>query len=150
MGYEIEVADGVPAQPTAVVALATTWPDLPAAAGAAFDEVWAFLRSEAGEGLRTDGHNVMYYLDGVPNVEVGVIVAGGFAPCGRVRPSALPGGRVARTVHRGSYEHLAEAHNAVRRWCEDNGYEVAGPRWEVYGDWHEDETRLETEVAWQL
>jgi len=23
---------------------------------------------------------------------------------------------------------------------------MAGPRWEIYGDWHEDATQLETEV----
>jgi effector-binding domain-containing protein len=53
-------------------------------------------------------------------------------------------------VHRGSYEHLAAAHDAVHRWCADNGHTVAGPRWEIYGDWREDEAELETEVVWQL
>ena len=27
---------------------------------------------------------------------------------------------------------------------------MTGVRWEIYGDWHEDESRLETEVAWVL
>ena len=150
MGYDIELVDDVPPVPTAVVAASTTWPDLPGVAGTAFDEVWDFLRSDQGEGLRSDGHNVMYYLDGVPNVEIGVIVTGEFEPRGRVTPSSLPGGRVVRTVHRGSYEHLAAAHDAVHRWCADNGQTVAGPRWEIYGDWREDESELETEVVWQL
>jgi effector-binding domain-containing protein len=149
MGYDIEVAETAE-QPTAVVALATTWPDLPAEAGAAFDDVWAFLRDDGQEGLRSDGHNVILYKDGVPHAEVGVIVRQGFEDAGRVTASVLPGATVARTVHRGSYEHLADAHQAVHSWCADNGYGVTGVRWEVYGDWHEDESRLETEVAWVL
>jgi effector-binding domain-containing protein len=144
VGYEIEVIDA-PEVPTAVVAMTTTWPELPAAAGAAFDEVWALVRAED---LRTDGHNVILYWDGLPSVEVGVQVIRTFEPTGRVAPSVLPAGTVARTVHRGSYEHLAAAHDAVHVWCKDNGYELAGPRWEIYGDWHEDADELETEVVW--
>ena len=147
MAYDIEVVDCAE-QPTAVVPVDTTWPELPAAAGAAFDDVWAFLRSN--EGLRTDGHNVILYLDGQPHAEVGVIVTGGFADAGRVTASVLPGATVARTVHRGSYEHLADAHQAVHSWCSANGRAMTGVRWEIYGDWHEDESQLETEVAWVL
>jgi effector-binding domain-containing protein len=147
MAYDIEVVDCAE-QPTAVVAVDTTWPELPAAAGAAFDDVWAFLRSN--EGLRTDGHNVILYLDGQPRAEVGVIVTEGFPDAGRVTASVLPRATVARTVHRGSYEHLADAHQAVHSWCSANGRAMTGVRWEIYGDWHEDESQLETEVAWVL
>ena len=99
MDYEVEVVE-VPERQTAVVPLSTTWPELPAEAGSAFDEVWAFVRKE--EGLRFDGHNVILYLDGVPNVEVGVIVTRTFPPEGRVQASILPAATVARTVHRGA------------------------------------------------
>lgn len=152
MAWEIEVVDA-PERRTAVVALETTWPELPAAAGAAFDDVWALLRANGGgegDGRPARGRNVILYKDAVPNVEVGVEVAGPFDPAGRVEPSALPGGTVARTVHRGSYEDLPAAHEAVRAWCEENGHEVTGQRWEVYGDWHDDQDQLETEVAWLL
>jgi effector-binding domain-containing protein len=148
MGYEIEVIEA-PEQPTAVVALSTTWPDLPAEAGDAFDEVWDFLRRE--EGLRFDGHNVILYKDGQPNVEVGVIVTGPFPGEGRVQASVLPAAKVARTVHRGGYDKLAEAHQAGREWCEAEGHEVVGPRWEIYGDWDDENPEaVETEVCWQL
>jgi len=36
----------------------------------------------------------MLYRDDVPNVEVGVEIAGSFAPTGRIVASALPAGRV--------------------------------------------------------
>jgi effector-binding domain-containing protein len=148
MGYEIEVVEASE-QTTAVVPLSTTWPELPERAGEAFDEVWAFLRRE--EGLRFDGHNVILYKDGVPNVEVGVIVTRSFPPEGRVQASVLPAARVARTVHLGGYDRLAEAPQAVREWCEAEGHEVVGPRWEIYGDWNDEHPELvETEVCWQL
>jgi len=148
MGYEIEVVEA-PEQPTAIVPLSTTWPELPEQAGEAFDEVWALLRKE--EGLRFDGHNVILYKDGVPNVEIGVIVTRTFPTEGRVQASVLPAARVARTVHVGDYDTLAEAHQAVREWCEAEGHEVVGPRWEIYGDWNEEHPELvETEVCWQL
>ncbi len=147
MDYEIEVVDA-PERLTAAVALFTTWPELPAAAGAAFDDVWALLRAD--EDLCTDGHNVILYKDGVPNVEVGVLVTRTFEPVGRVTPSSVPAGRVARTIHRGSYAGLADAHAAVRQWCDAHDQPVTGVRYEIYGDWNDDETKVETEVAWMI
>ena len=92
----------------------------------------------------------MLYKDDVPNVEVGVEVTRSFSAPGPVVSSALPAGEVAMVVHRGAYERLDSAHRAVRRWCASNGRELAGPRWEVYGDWHDDPTQLETEVYYLL
>ena len=54
------------------------------------------------------------------------------------------------TVHRGGYDRLRDAHDAINAWCAANGHELAGPRWEIYGDWHEDPAQLETEVYWLL
>src|SRR5947207_6359365 len=83
--------------PTAVVAATTTWERFPTLWKEMLDQVWAFLRNSD---LRTNGHNVMLYKDDIPNVEVGVQVTRPFMPTGHVVPSKLPGGRVARTVHR--------------------------------------------------
>jgi effector-binding domain-containing protein len=92
----------------------------------------------------------MLYRDDVPNVEVGVEVTGAFPPSGRVVASALPAGRVATTVHWGSYDGLRAAHSAVRDWCAARGLAVSGPRWEVYGHWRDDPSEVETEVCWLL
>jgi len=87
-------------RPTAVVVATTTWERFPTEWKGMLDQVWAFL---PGTDLRApDGHNVMFYKDDVPNVEVGVEVTRAFEPSGRVVPSTLPAGRVATTVHRGS------------------------------------------------
>ncbi len=146
MAYDVQ-ATTVSACPTAVVAAATTWEEFPTLWRELLDQVWAFLR---GTDLRTDGHNVMLYKDDVPNVEVGVQVTRAFPPSGRVVPSTLPAGRAAMTVHRGPYERLGDAHKAVLDWCALQGIELAGSRWEVYGDWDDDPAQLQTTVYWLL
>ena len=135
------------AAPTAVIAAATTWAEYPTLWPELLDEVYAFVR--AG-GVVQDGHNVMLYRDDVPNVEVGVQVAGRFQPSGRVVPSVLPAGEVACTVHRGPYGALDEAHVAVKAWCGSHRHMLTGVRWEIYGDWREDPGELETEVCYLL
>ena len=132
---------------TAVVARATTWREFPSLWMQLLDQVYAFLKT--GAATQT-GHNVMLYKDDVPNVEVGVEVSGPFAPAGSVIASALPAGEVAMTVHRGPYDRLGTAHDAIHRWCASNGRALAGPRWEIYGDWNEDPEQLETEVFYLL
>lgn len=137
----------VAVQPTAVVAAATTWAEYPTLWPVLLDEVYAFVR--AG-GATLNGHNVMLYLDDVPNVEVGVQVTGPFESAGRVIPSVLPAGEVASTVHRGPYEALEEAHVALKAWCGSHRHALTGVRWEIYGDWHDDPADLETEVCYLL
>lgn len=147
MEYDIELAT-VGACPTAVGAASTTWERFPTLWRELLDPVWAFLRGDdpTAAGLWTGGHNVMLYKDDVPNVEVGVQVTGPFPPHGAVAPSVLPAGRVARTVHRGGYATLNDAHLAIRAWCAERGIALTGARWEVYGD----PPAVEVEVSYLL
>jgi effector-binding domain-containing protein len=96
----------------------------------------------------------MLYRDDVPNVEVGVELEGPFTPAARIVRSSLPAGLAATTIQRGppSPEGIAEAHRAVLAWCEANGHEPEGTRWEVYGHWVEDgdPSDYEIEVYWLL
>ena len=112
------------------------------------DQVYAAARS--GQ-VALDGQNVFVYRD-VPDrpseVEVafGVGIAAPFVEAGAVRPTVLPAGEVATTTHWGSYGRIGDAHHAVVEWCRANGRGLAGPRWEVYGHWTDDESRLRTDV----
>jgi effector-binding domain-containing protein len=144
--YEISV-QVVRTRPTAVIAGRTTWAEFPGLWRLLLDEVYAVL---ARNGEPRPGCNVMLYLDDVPHVEVGVEVAAAFAPSGAVICSALPAGPAATTVHRGPYDQLDAAHQAVRAWCAAQGHELAGPRWEVYGDWRADPAELETTVSYLI
>jgi effector-binding domain-containing protein len=149
MTYEIEVT-AQPRRTIAAVAWTTSWEEFPAQWRGRLDEVYAWLRQTGTRG----GCNVMLYrnLPGSDRiaVEVGVEVSGPFAPTGRVGPSALPAGPAAVTTHRGPYEELGAAHEAVRRWCAAQGRDLTGENWEVYGDWHEDPRRLETGIFYRL
>ena len=147
MGYEVAVVDA-PARPTAVVAAATTWHELPRLWATLLDEVWVWLRANSiGRGCP----NVMLYLDDLPHVEVGVEMRLPYPPlAGRVVASSLPAGRAATTTHRGSWGSLGAAHEAVLEWCRTNGETPAGPRWEVYGPHRDDPAEQTAEVFWLL
>ena len=131
------------AQPTAVIAQATTWNAFPALWPALLDEVRA-------AGVDRRALNVMLYRDDVPNVEVGVLASSPFVPSGRVVESCLPAGDVAMTVHCGPYEDLGVAHKAVLDWCAERGLGLTGVRWEIYGHHADDPAQRVTEVAWLL
>ena len=149
MTVEVTVTSVEPA-PTAVVAAATTWAQFPNVWRPMLDEVWGFLRGGAPEGLYARGHNVMLYKDDVPNVEIGVQVAGRFEPAGNVVASTLPGGLVATATHTGPITAIGDTHDAVTAWCEANGHELAGPRWEVYGDPDPSTGHFDVTVFWLL
>ncbi len=137
----------VAGRPTAVVAATTTWQDFPAQWKPMLDHVYACLHRHGSSG---QGRNVMLYKNDIPQVEVGVEL---IAPCvldGPVIRSALPAGEVAMTVHRGPYRDLRTAHDTVIQWCAAEQRNMAGPRWEIYGDWREDPADLETEVYYLL
>jgi effector-binding domain-containing protein len=41
---------------------------------------------------------------------------------------------------------MAPAYEALARWVREHGHAVAGPSWEVYGDWTADASQLETDI----
>ena len=146
MDYEVCRTE-VESRRTAVVAATTTWQEFPSLWGQLLGEVWDCLR--AG-GINRGCRNVMLYRDGVPNVEVGVLLD---QPCpltGRVMESALPAGAAAMTVHRGPVGNVGAAHDAVLGWCAAHGHLPSGTRWEVYGPHHDDPAQQWTEVYWLL
>jgi len=119
----------------------------------ALDQVWAFLRTHAG--LRTDGHNVFLYhhpasRDAPMDVDFGVEVVRSFEPDGDVFPVDTPSGEVATAVHVGGYDTLKLTHDAIHAWRAREGRSFAGMSWEIYGDWSDDPSKLETMVCYLL
>lgn len=62
-----------------------------------------------------------------------------YAPVAEVMPGEgevvgrlLPGGKVASTMHAGSYQSIGDAYEAVMTWMSENGYKPSGPAREVY------------------
>jgi effector-binding domain-containing protein len=146
MEYQVRVEQVAP-QLTAVIRCRTTQSELSKVIPQACGEVWAFARSA---NLLRPGRHLALYLDCEMNIEVGVEVFQHFAGNDRVVCSSTPAGRVATTTHRGPYNRLGEAHDAVHQWCADNGHALAGPSWEVYGHWTDDPSQLRTDVFWLL
>jgi effector-binding domain-containing protein len=119
----------------------------------ALDQVWAFLRTQPG--LRTDGHNIFLYRHparggDLMEVDFGVEVVRKFAPAGEVAPVEVPAGEVAAATHRGPYDRIGQAHDAIHAWAAAHERAFAGTSWEIYGDWNDDPARLETTVLYLL
>jgi effector-binding domain-containing protein len=49
----------------------------------------------------------------------------------------LPGIRVAALIHRGPMDNIAAVYEALVRWIEDSGYQLAGRSRELYHEWNE-------------
>ena len=131
----------------AAVRSTTRWPDIGTTIRSSLDEVWAHLRANPPGAIR---HNVVVYINDTPDVEIGVQVAEPFVPADRVRLFATPAGPVAHTVHVGPYRALGAAHEAVIKQCKATGRPLTRTRWEVYGDWTDQEDLLRTEVFYLL
>jgi hypothetical protein len=121
--------------------------------GPAVGKVWDFIRSQPG--LWTVGHNIFLYhhptQPGAPILcDFGVEVTRAFETAGEVYATETPGGEVAVAVHRGPYNLMNEAHDAIRKWMTANRREFAGHSWEIYGDPTPDPADTETTVVYLL
>ena len=150
MEYDVRL-EQVSSRPLAVVRRRASSQELARVVPDACGAVWSVVRAEQVKGA---GRHVAVYLDGEINLEVGVELDAPFARHGEVVGSATPAGEVVTAVHFGPYAGLHEAHRAIREWCADHGYALAGPNWEIYGHWtHEwdsDPSKIRTDVFYLL
>ena len=152
MSYEV-ITQPVSAQLLAAVRRRVLIGDVGHAWKSALDLVWEFLRRH--EGLRVDGHNCFLYHHpasggAAMDVDFGVQVVRPFEGEGEIICTETPPGEVALTTHIGSYAGLAGAHNAVHSWRAATGRAFGACSWEIYGDWNNDEAKLETQVVYLL
>jgi hypothetical protein len=50
----------------------------------------------------------------------------------------------------GSYDKLAAAYDAIHLWRAATGRAFGGRSWEIYGDWTDDTTKLETQAITKI
>ncbi len=89
----------------------------------------------AAQGIAIDGSWFTHHLRIAPEAfdfEIGVPVASPVAAAGRIRPSAWPAMKVARTVYRGPYQGLAAAWGELDAWVKGNGLQPGPDLWECY------------------
>jgi effector-binding domain-containing protein len=103
----------------------------------ALDLVWDFVRSRRG--LWTGGHNIfvyhqLEYPDAPLLCEFGVEVTRTFESAGDVYATETPEGEAAVAIHRGPYDRMNEAYEAIDQWVKANRRQSAGHVWEIYGD----------------
>ena len=114
--------------------------------------VWEFIRSQPV--LWTDGHNISLPpadAAGAPILcDFGVEVTRTFEIAGEVHATETPGGEAVVAVHRGPYNRMNEAHDAIREWMAANRREPAGHSWEIYGDPTPNPADTETTVVYLL
>jgi effector-binding domain-containing protein len=127
--------------------------EIPSVFRPALDQVWAFLGKH--KGLRTDGHNVFLYhhVDrpgAAMPIDFGVEVTRRFEPEGEVRCVETPAGEASVVEHRGAYSGLAQAHAALHAWCAAKGRTIGAHSLEIYGDWSDDPSKLETTIQYLL
>src|SRR5262245_23955381 len=152
MEYSVHVSR-MQAQPIAAVRQRMRSADIPTGFKLPLDKVWEFLRRRPE--LRNGGHNLFLYRHDMDasramTTDFGVQVTRSFEREGDVFCSTTPEGEVASTTHRGPYDRLGEAHNAVQMWVAGNGRRNGGWSWEIYGDWNSDPNKLETQVVYLL
>ena len=149
MKYEVAV-QSVSSRQVAIVRARLKWSELGKRLIPLLDRVYVAV--QAGKVIQS-GQNIFIYRDGSRDgvtVEVGVEVSSSLAPVDDVVYSETPQGEVAWTLHTGPYADLGPAHEAVIRWCNENGRTRFNVWWEIYGDWHEDPASLQTEIFYLL
>lgn len=110
----------------------------------------------AGQGVSIAGPAFALY-HGQPgataDLEVGFATDRAVRTDGDVRAGSLPGGPVARLVHRGAYDRLGESWGRLRAWIEAHGLTPGHDLWEVYvtePSPEMDPADLRTELNWPL
>ncbi len=103
-----------------------------AAIGPLFDELYAYLGRHGVGGLAVGFDHNAEYKEHDPEMEAAVYLAAPVSESGRVKVYTLPGGAVASTIHRGSWEGMNAAYTALMIWPAPSGYAPCGPSRELY------------------
>ncbi len=126
--YEVVIKE-LPAQLVAGVRdTIPTYPDV----GRLFDELYAYLGRLGAGGLVAALYHDEGYKEGAIDAEAVAFLAAPVPAIERVKVYEMPAVTVASTIHSGAFSRFREAYDALGRWIETNGYQIAGAPREVY------------------
>ena len=133
MAYEIGIIDEA-AQEVAAVRIHTDLPHIGEDIGRGFGTLMGAMGAQAAT---ASGPPLVVYHDVIDadtdgDIEVCVPLAGPMEPDGGVAMRELAGGSMATTLHRGPYDEIGAAYDAVMDWISREGHTVTGPPREIY------------------
>jgi effector-binding domain-containing protein len=117
---------------TALIRLTLRREEIRNVMGPGVNEVLAAVRAQE---IGPTGPWFTHHLRMDPEVfdfEICMPVSAPVKAVGRVQPGEMPAMKVARTIHCGGYEGLADAWGEFDAWVAANGHKPAGDLWEVY------------------
>jgi len=115
-----------------------------------FDIVYTWLRTSS---VKQVGHNYAIYDQCTKDrmrARVGFPVSERFPDNELVQCIELESGRAAHVKHIGPYNKLQAAYDGLIAWCAREGHKTSGESWEVYGDWHDDPSKLVTDIYFRI
>jgi effector-binding domain-containing protein len=131
MKYKIRVFD-LPEQPTLCMRTVTPVENLPEFFGKAFGGVMAHL-TKIGEYPSGLPFGAYLNLDMTAlEVEAGFPVARDLEGSGEILAGTIPAGKFVSTIHKGAYDSVKFAYDALIAWAKENGYEPSGVAYEYY------------------
>ena len=133
MPYEVSLKE-IPPMNIVSIRTVMTMKDIVADMGGCYEELWAYLQASGG---KCTGLCMAIYYDqefDPENIDVECCfsVEELLPEKGRIKSRLLEGGLMASTTHKGPYEELGGAYEAVAKWIDENGYAYAGPMRDVY------------------
>lgn len=156
LAYDIAIEE-LPTRRMASVTLHATQTQLSGLIGRAFGTIVGALQAT---GTKPAGPPLVVFHDMIDettpgDVEVGIPVSMGTSGTSLGHDVAiheLAAGPAATTMHRGPYEDLGSAHQALADWIHDHGHEVTGPPREIYlNDPNQVEPDdLQTRIEWPV
>lgn len=155
MDYDVTIKD-VEAEHLASVRVTCTMAESATVMPREFGRVMEAL---VAEGVQLSGGAVVIYhgwTEDTVDVEIGFTIRGVFFPQNRhsdIKPSRVPGGKVAFTTHVGHYEGLEKAYRAIQAYAEANKLGLAKMMWERYltdPSVEPDPQKHVTEVFWPV
>jgi len=131
MSYEIKLLE-LPDQPTLVMCATLPVEKLPEFFGKAFGGIMEYL-GILGEAPAGMPFGTYFNLDMTALiVEAGFPVSKKIERKGEILAGTIPGGKFVSTIHKGAYDSVKTAYNALTRWAQENGYEPSGIAYEYY------------------